>query len=28
MFSGAWLGIVVGNAVFASYLSLFDLTVA
>jgi leader peptidase (prepilin peptidase)/N-methyltransferase len=28
MFAGAWLGIVVGNAVFASYLSLFDLTVA
>ncbi len=28
MFAGAWLGIVVGNAVFASYLSVFDLTVA
>lgn len=28
MFAGAWLGIVIGNAVFASYLSVFDLTVA
>jgi len=28
MFAGAWLGIVVGNAIFASYLSVFDLTVA
>ncbi|MES2093717.1 MAG: prepilin peptidase [Actinomycetota bacterium] len=28
MFAGAWLGIVIGNAVFASYLSIFDLTVA
>jgi leader peptidase (prepilin peptidase)/N-methyltransferase len=28
MFAGAWLGIVIGNSVFASYLSIFDLTVA
>ena len=28
MFAGAWLGVVVGNSVFASYLSVFDLTVA
>jgi leader peptidase (prepilin peptidase)/N-methyltransferase len=28
MFAGAWLGIVIGNSVFASYLSVFDLTVA
>jgi leader peptidase (prepilin peptidase)/N-methyltransferase len=28
MLAGAWVGIVVGNAVFASYLSIFDLTVA
>lgn len=28
MLAGAWVGIVVGNAVFASYLSFFDLTVA
>ena len=28
MFAGAWLGIVLGNSIFASYLSIFDLTVA
>ena len=28
MFVGAWLGIVVGNAAFEGYLSIFDLTVA
>jgi leader peptidase (prepilin peptidase)/N-methyltransferase len=28
MLAGAWVGIVVGNAVFAHYLSFFDLTVA
>ncbi len=28
MFAGAWVGIVIGNSVFASYLSVFDLSVA